>query len=295
MTWTLIAALGGVVAAAGAVLGVAAVIGTNRPPRPPSAVVLWLARVCRGEERSRADQRRHQGLLIAAGIGGALGWLVTGMPVVGLLVAVAIPGAPWLFHVGAAERRSITRIEAVGEWARRLKDLSSTGQGLQQAIVAAAATAPPAITDEAQALAAGLQAGTSPRTALLAFADALADPVADQIVAALILHLTDRGQRLGEVLASIAAAAAAEVGTRREVEAKRSQPRFAVRFLTGMTLAVLGYGLARPLYMRPYATTGGQLVMFALGGVFVALLVWVRSMSQPPRVPRFLDASEATR
>jgi hypothetical protein len=111
-------------------------------------------------------------------------------------------------------------------------------------------------------------------------------------VAALILHLTDRGERLGDVLGSIASAAAAEVATRREVEAKRTQPRFAVRFLTGMTLLTLGYGLVNPDYMRPYSTPGGQFVMVILGGGFVALLAWVRSMSLPPRPVRFLSVPD---
>ena len=131
---------------------------------------------------------------------GALAFLVTGLPVVGLLVAIAVPGTPWLFTVGRAEQRAIARIEAVGEWTRRLKDVSGTGQGLQQAIIGTVATAPEEIEEEVRLLAARLQAGWQARTALLAFADDIADPVCDQVVAALILHLTDRGERLGDVL-----------------------------------------------------------------------------------------------
>ncbi len=190
--------------------------------------------------------------------------------------------------VGKAEQRAIARIEAVGEWTRRLKDVSSTGQGLQQAITSTLSTAPEEIQEEVRTLAARLQAGWLGRSALLAFADEIGDPVCDQVVAALILHLTDRGDRLGDVLGSIASAAGAEVATRREVEAKRTQPRFAVRFLTGMVLLVLGYGLLNPSYMHPYGTTTGQLVMVVLGAAFIGLLAWVRSMSLPPRPIRFL-------
>ena len=112
------------------------------------------------------------------------------------------------------------------------------------------------------------------------------------MVAALILHLTDRGERLGDVLGSIAGAASAEVATRREVEAKRTQPRFAVRFLTGMTLATLAYGLVNTEYIKPYGTPPGQVVMAVLGAAFIGLLAWVRSMSQPPRPARFLPAPD---
>nr|MDT0661197.1 type II secretion system F family protein [Micromonospora sp. DSM 115978] len=284
----LIAVLSGVACVSGLVLAIVALVGTTRPPGPPSRFDAALRRLWQGSGTSGRERRAHQTLLAFAALAGALAFLLTGLPMVGLLVAIAVPGAPWLFNVGKAEQRAIARIEAVGEWTRRLKDVSGTGQGLQQAIIGTVATAPEEIEPEVRALAARLQAGWLGRSALLAFADEIGDPVCDQVVAALILHITDRGERLGDVLAAIATAAAAEVATRREVEAKRTQPRFAVRFLTGMTLLVLGYGLVSPDYMRPYGTPVGQIVLVVLGAAFVALLVWVRAMSLPPTPNRFL-------
>ncbi|ASW57337.1 secretion system protein [Plantactinospora sp. KBS50] len=287
----LIAMLSGAACVAGAVLAVVALVGTRRPPRPAGPAGP-LRRIWQGGSPHPADRRRHQTLLIVAVALGALAFLLTGLPVVGLLVAVAVPGVPWLFTVGKAERRAIARIEAVGEWTRRIKDVSATGQGLQQAIVGTVPTAPDQIAGEVRLLATRLQAGWSGRAALLAFADDIADPVCDQVVAALVLHLTDRGERLGDVLGSIATGAAAEVATRREVEAKRTQPRFAVRFLTAMTLAVLAYGLINPDYMAPYREPVGQLVMVMLAGAFIGLLAWVRSMSQPAPPARFLSGPD---
>ncbi|KKK07028.1 type II secretion system F family protein [Micromonospora sp. HK10] len=291
-TIELIALFSGAVCTAGLVLVVVALAGTSRPPGPAPGAGPGLRRLWTGSGSSRRDQRRHQLLLGAAVVVGALAFLLTGLPVVGLLVALAVPGVPWLFAVGGAEQRAIAQVEAVGEWTRRLKDISGTGQGLQQAIIGTITAAPEEIQEEVRTLAARLQAGWLARSALLAFADEIADPVCDQVVAALILHLTDRGERLGDVLGSIAAAASAEVATRREVEAKRTQPRFAVRFLTGMTLATLAYGLVNSDYIRPYGTFVGQLVMAVLGAAFIGLLAWVRSMSQPPRPARFLPVPD---
>jgi hypothetical protein len=288
----LIALVSGAACVAGLVLAVVALVGTRRPPGRAPGASPGLGRLWRGSGSTAREQRAHQALLIGAVAAGALAFLLTGLPVVGLLVAVAVPGAPWLFSVGRAEQRAIARIEAVGEWTRRLKDVSATGQGLQQAIIGTVSTAPEEIQEEVRLLAARLQAGWLARSALLAFADEIGDPVCDQVVAALILHLTDRGERLGDVLGSIASAAAAEVATRREIEAKRTQPRFAVRFLTGMTLATIAYGLLNREYVQPYDTPFGQLVMAVLGAAFVALLAWVRSMSQPPRPARFLPAPD---
>lgn len=289
----LIAVVSGAACVAGLLLAVVALVGTRRPPGSrPGGGGTGLDRLWRGRGTTPAEQRSYQALLLAALVAGAFAFLLTGLPVVGLLVAVAVPGTPWLFGVGKAEQRAIARIEAVGEWTRRLKDVSNTGQGLQQAIIGTIGSVPPGVEEEVRLLAARLQAGWVARTALLAFADEIADPVCDQVVAALILHLSDRGERLGDVLGSIAGAASAEVATRREIEAKRTQPRFAVRFLTGMTLATLAYGLINTEYIKPYGTPVGQVVMAALGAAFIALLAWVRSMSQPQRSTRFLPAPD---
>lgn len=284
----LIALISGALCVGGLVLAVASIVGTRSPVKPPSRARRRLSRIWNGTGLSPAERSRHRTVVVAAILAGALAWMVTGLPMVGILVGVAVPGAPWLFGVGRAEQRAIARIEAVGEWTRRLRDVSSTGQGLQQAIIATVSTAPEEVGEEVALLAARLQAGWHARDALLAFAGQLGDPMCDQVVAALILHLSDRGERLGDVLSSIAAAAAAEVATRREIEAKRTQPRFAVRFLTGMTMLTLGYGLLNPQYMKPYGTPTGQLVLVVLGGTFVALLAWTRAMSLPPAPVRFL-------
>ncbi|MCX5068595.1 type II secretion system F family protein [Micromonospora lupini] len=288
----LIAVVSGAACVAGLLLAVVALVGTRRPAGPGPGAGPGLSRLWHGSGATPSERRAYQTLLLVAVVAGALAFLLTGLPVVGLLVAVAVPGAPWLFAVGKAEQRAIARIEAVGEWTRRLKDVSGTGQGLQQAIISTIGSVPPGIEDEVRLLAARLQAGWLARSALLAFADEIGDPVCDQVVAALILHLTDRGERLGDVLGSIAGAAAAEVATRREIEAKRTQPRFAVRFLTGMTLATLAYGLVNTEYIKPYGTPTGQVVMAALGAAFIGLLAWVRSMSQPQRPARFLPAPD---
>jgi len=287
----LIAVLGGVLTMAGVVLGVFALIGTTRPAGPPSGLDRRVRKMWAGEGLGSSERQRRNLLIIAGICGCVLTWLLTRMPVAGLIVGAAIPGVPWLFAVGLAERRTIERIEAVGEWARRLKDIAATGVGLQQAIISSTHTAPTRIAEEVRGLSSRLQAGWNPRIALLRFADDIADPVCDQVVAALILHLSDRGEHLGDVLSSIASAAAAEVATRREVDAKRTQPRFAVKFLTIMTLLTVGYALTRPDYMAPYRTVLGQAVMLILVGVFLALLLWVRSLSQPPPVPRVLAQS----
>jgi len=293
MTQTqLLAAVCGALIAGGLVLGVRAFLpAPPGPTGPPSWLVDLGRRLWRGRGRTLADQRRYRLGVAAAVIGGSAAWLISGLPVLGLVVAAAVPGVPWLLAGGRAEKRAIARVEAIGEWTRRLRDVAATGAGLQAAIASAAATAPQAIDEPARMLAARLQAGWSGRDALLAFADEIDDAVCDQIVAALLLHMRDRGDKLGAVLTSIADATAKEISMRKEADAERASARVSIRFMVIFTIAAVTVAAFSGDYMAPYATVGGQALMAILASIFIGLLIWVRSMSRPARAPRLLDPS----
>jgi Flp pilus assembly protein TadB len=277
----------GALAGGGVVLVVAGLAGTAGPAGPGPAALERLRRWWRGPGSAGHRPGTRQVLLIGAGLAAVTGYLVTGVPAIGLLAGAAVPGVPWLWQAGRREQRAIARVQALGDWTRRLKDQLSTGAGLVSAVVATAEAAPTAIAGEVHGVASRLRTGADPAAALRRFADELADPVADQVVAALLLHLADRGEHLGEVLAAIAADTGRQVSMRREVHARRTQPRVTVRFMTGFGLLTAGL-LARGDLLSAYATARGQLVLLALAAGFVATLAWVRSLSQPPAQPRYL-------
>jgi Flp pilus assembly protein TadB len=286
---TLLAALSGAILVGGLVLGIRAL---SIPARAPTGPPVWLvgaaSRLWRGRGRTRSDQQRYR-IAVAASVGsGAFAWLISGLPVLGLIVAAAVPGVPWLLAGGRAEKRAIARVEAIGEWTRRLRDVAGTGAGLQSAILSAAATAPPAIEEQARTLAARLQAGWNGRAALLGFADQIDDSICDQIVAALLLHIRDRGDRLGAVLTAISDATSKEVRMRKEADAERASARLSIRFMVAFTIVVVVVAAFSGDYMAPYSTPAGQVLMAVLAGLFIGLLVWVRSMSRPARMPRLL-------
>ncbi|MEU3455357.1 type II secretion system F family protein [Micromonospora sp. NPDC006766] len=288
----LAAVLAGLLAVAGAVVGVLGVVGTTRSPRPPSALQQLARRWWIGPGRTRREQRNHQLKVITAIVAGALAWLLTGWPAAGAIIGIAVPGIPWLFAAGRAEKQAIARLEAVEAWTRRLADIVARGIGLQQAVVAAAATAPQLIEQEIRDLAARLQAGGDPIAALQQLADDLNDYTADQVIAPLMLHVTDRGEGLHEVLTGISRSIAAEIEMRSTVDAKREGPRFAVRFLTGMTILLLAYGVINPHYLQPYGSVLGQLVLLFLAGLYVALMTSVRKLSLPPKRERLLPPAD---
>lgn len=284
----LAAVLAGMLSVAGSIVAIIGVVGTTRPPRPPSALRLRMRRWWTGTGRTHHERRAHQAKLVVAIGGGALTWLITGWPAGGAIIGIAVPGIPWLFGAGRVEKSAIARLEAVEAWTRRLADIVARGIGLQQAIVATAATAPQLIEQEVGDLAARLQSNSEPLTALRQFADEIDDYTADQVIAPLMLHVSDRGEGLHEVLTDISRSIAAEIEMRSTVDAKRAGPRFAVRFLTGMTILVLAYGVLNPHYLEPYGTILGQLVLLSLAGLYVVLLTAVRNLSLPPRRARLL-------
>jgi Flp pilus assembly protein TadB len=287
-----IAALAAAALPAGMLLIVAGLVGTRRPAAPPAATASRLAAAVGIGLSSR--QRRTRQALIALALAATAGvWLLTGWPVGGLIAGMAVLGMPWLFTVGSAERQMVNRLEAVETWTRRLKDLVRTGHGLISAIVTSARTAPAAIVEEVAELAAELQTGADPQGALNRFADQLADFKADEVIAALKLHAGDRGQRLSEVLDSVAGAAAKEVVMRRGVAAKRAEPRFVTRFMTALIALVLIVVFSNGAYSQPYGDVVGQLVLFAATLLLVGMLVWIRRLTQPPQRRRFLGLADA--
>ncbi|MFB9178527.1 type II secretion system F family protein [Dactylosporangium sucinum] len=289
---TLAAVLAGLLAVGGAIVAVAGVVGTTRPPRPPSVLQQRLRGWWTGNGRSRREQRAHQTKLLTAIGAGALVWLLTGWPAAGAIIGIAIPGMPWLFGAGRVEKLAIARLEAVEAWTRRLADIVDRGLGLQQAIAATGQHAPHLIEQEVRDLSARLQSGDDPAAALHRFADDLSDYTADQVVAPLLLHISDRGEGLHDVLTAISRSIAAEIEMRSTVDAKRAGPRFVVRFLTFMTIALLAYGGLNPTYLQPYGKVAGQLVLLILAALYVVLVTWVRNLSLPPRRERLLPPAD---
>jgi preprotein translocase subunit SecD len=111
------------------------------------------------------------------------------------------------------------------------------------------------------------------------------------VIAALKLHAGDRGQRLSDVLDSVAGAAAKEVVMRRGVAAKRAEPRFVTRFMTALIALVLIVVFSNGAYSQPYGDVVGQLALFAATLLLVGMLVWIRRLTQPPKRRRFLGVA----
>ncbi|WP_432976844.1 type II secretion system F family protein [Dactylosporangium sp. CA-233914] len=287
MSPAVLAALSAAVLLAGVVVIVVAAVGTHQPPRPPSATVSRFKAVLGFGLTAR--ERSSRQLLIGLALGATVTvWLYTGWPVGGLTAGAAVLVTPLLYSVGTREREVIDALEGLEIWTRRLKNLVHTGHGLISGIINSARTAPAPIAAQVADLAADLQAGTDPESALERFADRLDDFRADEVIASLMLHVSDRGQRLSDVLDSVATSAADEVAMRRDIAADRAEPRFVARFMTTLTFLVLAVLFLSADYAKPYGMLVGQLVLTANMLVLAGLLAWVRLLTRPTRHGRFL-------
>ena len=242
----------------------------------------------RTRSRSRKPAARRTRALVGIGVGGGLlGFLVTGwvlVLVIGPLIAIGLPA---LVSAPPAATR-IRRLEGMEEWTRALAGVLTVGVGLEQALIATLRSTPAPISDEVTRLVARLRARWRTEDALRAFADELDDSTGDLIAATLILGARRRGAGLANVLEGLAESVAADVRSRRQVEADRAKPRSTARWVTLISAAVLVVLALSGPYVEPYRSALGQLILLTLLGAYAATLVWMRRMSSGTSMPRFL-------
>ncbi|WP_405499707.1 type II secretion system F family protein [Streptomyces anulatus] len=279
-------------AVGGGIVGlVAGIVGTSAPAGPSMAARLR----ARPGKADRDARVRRRNLLTAGAVVGALLWLVTGVFILGVLVVLVAVGVPWLLSPTKGANVRIGRLEALGDWTQRLANVLRLGRGLDEALKVSRKGVPEPIAEEVGDLVDRLQVGWRPADALRAFGDTLDDVTSDKVVAALILSASDRGPGLAQALEDLADAVHEEVAKRRAIEADRSKSRTTVRWMTFITLGVVGAGLLVPSYTAPYGTLLGQLVLALLMAGFVGVLVWMRQLAEHRPVPRFLVEDSRSR
>ena len=248
---------------------------TDRPSRPRKV-------------RELSKQTR---VLLLSGLGaGVIAFLVTGWVLALAIVPVAFVGLPTLLSSSSAAAR-IRRLEAMEEWTRSLSGVLTVGVGLEQALIATLRSTPAAIAPEVTRLVARLRARWVTEDALRAFADELDDATGDLVAANLILGARRRGAGLASVLEGLAESVAADVRSRRQVEADRAKPRATARWVTLISVGVLVILAVSGTYVEPYQSPLGQVILMALLAAYVATLVWMKHMAVGRAMPRFLAVS----
>jgi Flp pilus assembly protein TadB len=252
-----------------------------RMPRPVAAML--------GSALPEPQRRRRQVLLLVALAGGVLTWLLTGWAIAVVVLPLLVVGVPVLLG-GSGSATDVARLTAIEQWTRGMSGVLTVGSGIEHAIAASVGSTPPAIAPMVGTLSARLNARWPTEAALRAFADDLDDATGDLVAATLILGAHRRGPGLAAVLDDLAATVAEEVRIRRGIEADRAKPRTTARWVTGLTLAVLGLLAMNGTYMAPYKTPLGQVALSLFLGLYVGCLMWMRGMTRGRPTPRFLPA-----
>ncbi|BCY10926.1 type II secretion system F family protein [Actinoplanes sp. L3-i22] len=276
----------------GIILAITGAVGASPAVARPARWRQRLLRSWTGAGLSDRRRRTRQLSLAAAVAVTVAVWLITAIPVAGIIAGAAVVGVPWLFGAGAAEQRAIAQLEALETWTRQLTAVVRTGLGLNEAILVSTRDAPAAIGDDLRLLEAHLRGGVPIPTALDRLAGRLADATADEVIVALRLHATDRGQSLADILDMASANVADDITDRREVWANRADPRLTSKVMTGLGIAAFSLLVINPPYARPYSSLIGQTVMVGSTLAFLGLLLWVRKLSGSKKPPRILDGGD---
>ncbi len=280
----LVAALAGALLVGG-LIGV--VVGLRTAPVAPSGP--RRSTITSSGRLARLTPRTKRLLLIGLVLGFVIA-VPTGWVVAIILVPAALAGLPFLLSAPEAGER-IERLEAMEEWTRSLSGILTAGVGLEQALISTLRSAPAEIRPEVARLAARLRARWSTEDALRALADELDDATGDLVAGNLILAARRRGTGVADVLESLAETVASDVRARREIEADRAKPRSTARWVTIITIGVLGVLALTGSYVEPYKTPLGQIVLVLLLTLYVATLVWLKRMAKGERLPRFIGAA----
>ncbi|AKE01278.1 hypothetical protein XU06_30505 (plasmid) [Rhodococcus erythropolis] len=234
--------------------------------------------------------RRNKILLVAGVLVGGLTWMVSGWFIAMPLGPVIFVGLPFLLGKPAAEGE-IARLNAMEEWVRNLSGVLAVGTGIEQAIIATHKAMPEALTTEISRLIQRLRTNTPIIDALRGFADDLDDATGDLIVGSLIQSAAIRGSGLTAVLDRLSRSVAEDVRNRRAVEAARKGSRTTARWVTIITIGfTVGLFLFTD-YMTFYKTPAGQLIFLVQIAGFMACLLWMKKLIQPPKLSRFLGTT----
>lgn len=243
---------------------------------------------------AQGDQRVVLRMVASVAVGVAVA-VVTGWVVGAVLAGAACWTLPRVLGRDRAQSRRVARIEAIATWTEMLRDTLSAAAGLEQAILATAALAPPAIREEIVTLAARLENGDRLAPSLRHLADQLGDPTGDLVIASLLLAAEHQARHLGDLLGSLAQAAREQATMRLRVAAGRSRTRTSVRVIVGTTLAFAAMVVVVDRsYLAAYDSASGQLMLLVVGGLFAAGIAWLARMSRVAEPDRFLALSEQT-
>ncbi len=213
---------------------------------------------------------------IAAAVCAAAAWLLTGLPAVASVAAIAGAVAPFSWLRARARRLRRSRRALWSDVCDLLVSAVRAGVSLPDAVSALAVSGPPALRPAFARFSADMAASGHFDSSALRLKAALADAVADRIIETLRMARHVGGTELTSVLRALSASVRAEATLRAEVEARQSWVRGAAVVGVVAPWIVLGLLALRPEGAAAYATPAGVLVVLA--GAAISLFAYRLTM-----------------
>jgi hypothetical protein len=224
-----------------------------------------------------------------AGAAGLVAVTATGWLVGGIMAAVAVLVLPRILGGKAARQRAIDRTEAIASWTEMIRDSIVAASGLEEAIVATGPVAPTPIATEVRTMVRRLDHQRLP-DALVAFGQDLDHPSGDLVVAALVIASRMEAADLSGLLSRLADATRGEARMRIRVEVGRTRVRTAAKVIVGVVIAAVVFlAVANRSYLTVYDSTGGQVMLAVVGGIF-ALGGWLLTRMAEIELPERFTA-----
>ncbi len=210
--------------------------------------------------------------VVLAAVGAAVAWLVTGLPAVALVAAVAAGWSPFAWFCARGRRLRRSRRALWSDVCELLISSARAGMSLPDAVSALAVSGPPPLRGAFARFAADMAASGHFDSSALRLKAALADPASDRIIETLRMARQVGGTELIGVLRALSASVRADATLRAEVEARQSWVRGAAVVGVVAPWVVLGLLAIRPEGAAAYATTGGVVVV--LVGAVVSVVAY---------------------
>ena len=269
--------------AAGILLAVSPWLWPARPDRARPAGTPRIDRLlaAAGFARTRPRIFVAASVLLAL-VAASVVWLVTALPALACVAAVAGAAAPYAWLRGRGSRRLRSRRSLWPDVCDLLIASVRAGMSLPDAVSSLAHSAPAELRPAFAVFSRDLDASGHFDSAVLRLKYTLADPVADRIVETLRMTRQVGGTELPAVLRSLSSSVRADASLRAEVEARQSWIRGAAALGVIAPWVILGLLTLRPEGARAYGSAEG--VVLVLVGAAVSVIAY-RIMVRIGRLP----------
>ena len=274
--------------------GVMMAIRYFRPPPAKSVNTKTRPRLSRRWQQLTRETRTG---LIGGGLFGLLVAIVTGIPLMVVIIPAAFIGLPLL--LGKPSTRDRDLILALETWARALAATADTGNfTLHDVIGLTRPTVPAQLRGPVDRLHARMTSTWTTTDALRAFAAELDSSYADEVVVYLLQAAQFNAGGLYVALTSVADSLTEYAKLRIELQVERNKPRRSLQMMTGIIAVVLiGIVLASAFGIQQlafYRTPAGTVVLTVIIASFVGLLAWARKLSRVVPEPRIILSDTPT-